>query len=1609
MSTTLFNTIVAFAAAAVTFVATDFNYGAAAAVFSLASLALTVLNPGTPSANLNDIRATKSAYGEFIAIPYNNVRLGANLVWASTVRAKKRGHGGYEYGQDLLYEICETTILGQHVTPTVQRIWLNHQLVYDIRPGAQLSNIVGLISGSNGVQVFKFYDGAPDQVPIPLLVENDGSGKVPAYRGVFTILCQNCPLHLYGNAVPSLEVELVVTTVLPNDTNYELFLDEHIRGASSLQPGTIIYVGKENLFPDWVNNKVYSGPRSGLNPAPQTSWYVCHDLMGNLISKVPVTQLLTLSGDNEIYPPNGTQIDQYVLCESYVRGVAGSHYSKLDLATGQQVAYMTPNANVTSTGQTIQVHFQIGGTNYVAMLMDEPSGSPNIEIINVDTMTSAGTGDVTYTGFYGNILIAGTNPDPDSIDLFFFHGAAASDYIGLEKINWSRTSGFTITHIANILPTTFEAGWGFLYNPDVGCWDPTDNTLIVVVEGEYSTFTDIYSQYHCVLAKINPATGALIWKYRMEGQPNGSDFFHNAFVRTIISGGVLLISDYYKILEIDTSDGSVITTHWVGYTDLSCGCCIGDMTQRRIALVYGGSSEKQYGAIAYTAAAPKLLMELPLGGATSFGHWQDPQAPYAYVLRERWDFAGMELAKIDISTGEVVASYFENYSVTYVPAYKALSANCTSVIGSYAGTKLYVWTQQNLGGGLYGVGLIEFDKATLARTNFWDFGSSTVGSVSAFFDNDGGGQCMDENGNFLVRILGFDTTGVSPNLLPSAAYIALVDTSLGTVSRIDLHTKGWGTGSKYRPSRGCFFDVLGQLHILAIPCANGSDTRQASAGVVFRHTVAGGLAPDVSVGTPYILAADNTIFYPQPVGSFAVFRGASYNIADNVAYIFKDNDNQQPYTAAKPVIKWNVALPEQSEHVVDDFPGNQYGSAWPEEKNGWSAVSSGSKYVNFWTDSTGPNDVSSKFIVLDVSNKSLTEYNIAANWYQIGDLLQGTSFHTLYVGATKTTILSIPSNGSGNDTYNSERVATYNIYPPETNRVSLETICKDISERTGTLVDADIDYSTLANTYPTGFSVNSRQTARSDIEGLQIGFLFDIIESDWKLKAVFRQDGVVATTIPEDDVVAQNETDRAFNFRDANSKELARWIDLSYFDYNRDYQVNIASARIGGGTQDDRNAQKISTPTVMTASEAVNTAIRIIEAGWSEAMTTKFQLPYKYLAYEPSDVVLLTRGILEFEVRLTTQGIGANWALDVEASKHDSGAYQAIGIPNSNNEFGTPAGGGGSSTSLNVVSPPIMLVMDTALLDEADDSPGMYLTAIPQFSFNVDGAQWFGADFERSLTSDFAVPNTVGSISLAPVSGVCQNALGNITRWEGWDRTNTLTIKLTSGTLTNLTDETDVWNFGTNLALIGNELIAFANCEQLQLGTWRLYNLLRGLKGTEQFISTHDANESFFLIDSTKYTNYTYGNSEIGQTRYYRASNDSPNQYSLTVTSPQTTRRLMPYAPYYFSASRDGSNNLTVSFLRRSRFVATSLLNDSPLGETSAVFEADIYSGTTIVRTITSTASAGGSVIDPSLMTVYYSAADQVTDFGSTQSSVHMKIYQKNATVGRGYPGDTTL
>jgi len=548
---------------------------------------------------------------------------------------------------------------------------------------------------------------------------------------------------------------------------------------------------------------------------------------------------------------------------------------------------------------------------------------------------------------------------------------------------------------------------------------------------------------------------------------------------------------------------------------------------------------------------------------------------------------------------------------------------------------------------------------------------------------------------------------------------------------------------------------------------------------------------------------------------------------------------------------------------------------------------------------------------------------------------------------------------------------------------TLGAIVADLLQAAG-LTGSDYDVSRLTETVE-GFTLTSPITVRNALEFLTTAYFFDLVESDGILKCVPRGNES-AQTIPEDDLIPSKKkgVQDVLEIVRAQELELPQRVNVTYIDRPFNYDpVTQTSQR---QTVKAVDQVTMNLPIVMGATQAKKIADITLYSAWKERTSFALKLPPKYVRIEPTDVLTVTVSGVAHEMRVVKTDMEANGVMKISAIAEDISSY----------DFYTAAG----ETSSNLTPP--VLVPDT--IAQFIDAPPLPTDTVQnqgllRIGVAADGANWNGAAIYRSDDGGESGGNSfnvlAGLDGAATFGTIITNLPAGI--FETWDLVNEVEVILTSGSLASVS-ELAVLN-GANAALIGSELVQFENAQLIGESTYKLTKLLRGRQGTEWAISSHQAGDRFMLITPALYAT-AIANNLIGRELFYKTVSVG-NSLGNTAESSfiYQGNNLKPFAPVHVSGSRDGSENLTINWVRRSR--VDGEWRDGvgiPLGEESEAYEVDILNGGSVARTIKITST-----------TASYSATDQITDFGSTQSSIDIKIYQLSAVVGRGYPAAATI
>lgn len=551
----------------------------------------------------------------------------------------------------------------------------------------------------------------------------------------------------------------------------------------------------------------------------------------------------------------------------------------------------------------------------------------------------------------------------------------------------------------------------------------------------------------------------------------------------------------------------------------------------------------------------------------------------------------------------------------------------------------------------------------------------------------------------------------------------------------------------------------------------------------------------------------------------------------------------------------------------------------------------------------------------------------------------------------------------------------------------LDDVVTQICERHG-LSEADIDVSELASEEVHGYLIGSAMSARAKLEQLAGAHFFDVTESEDKIAFRMRGRAPVAT-IDDADVIAGSE--EGFRHERNPDLELPRQVTVRFVSSDNgeyDSEVQPAFRRVSGATAET----SVDLAQLMSPDRARRIAHAHLYAAHLGRQTARRRLPMAYSDLEPTDVVNVPVAGELRTMRIKGKresSIAVDFDLVLEdASVVAQLAQGAARAP----VIATVIGRLGSAG---------LVLLDLPPLRESDNQLGRYVAAYP-----LDPDAWGGAI--AYLSTDGGVTwSEAATFNVAATVGFLATQLDGVTLsgpvpanedWADvlwWDEDSQIDVEMHSGTLASAT-EAQVYA-GQNAAVIGHgdeaEIIGFRDVTLVASRTYRLSGLLRGRRSTR--VRQHVIGTSFVLLDSTggvRFVPLTLQALSTGHTMRAVASGEAVSE-GTDYSSDFRGRSVLPLHPTLVQGERDGSGNLSVTWLPQNRFGSEWLDGMSvPLDEPVESYRVRVYasaSSTTVKREEVVTSA-----------TWAYSAADQIADFGTAQDPVYLSIAPLSELLG---------
>jgi HK97 family phage portal protein len=520
---------------------------------------------------------------------------------------------------------------------------------------------------------------------------------------------------------------------------------------------------------------------------------------------------------------------------------------------------------------------------------------------------------------------------------------------------------------------------------------------------------------------------------------------------------------------------------------------------------------------------------------------------------------------------------------------------------------------------------------------------------------------------------------------------------------------------------------------------------------------------------------------------------------------------------------------------------------------------------------------------------------------------------------------------------------------------------------------ADHVSGSLNGTVP-GYVIDHIMSARDALQPLELAYFFDSLESGGNITFRHRGQEAPAMTVSTDTMVEERPGSPLLSLTRGQETELPASAKIRFISGEDDYRQAVAEARRLAGAS-GRVAQA-DLPIVLEDGLAAGIAETWLFENWAARERASFTLPPSALALEPGDVVTLQQGAKTRSLRVTE--ISEHGAREITARGIDPDVYGRVGAPE---RLPRPF-------PVIQIGQPAAAFLDLPLLSGEEAPETGYMAAVQQ--------PWPGgvAVYASPQTSGYALkgvipaPATLGR-TLDPLYAGPEGRID----WAAKVR-----VKLSFGTLTSA-DLVSVGS-GVNLAAVRNadgdwEVIQFLNAVLVDVGTYELTGLLRGQGGTEGAMGAPVAAGALFVVLDSAVMQLPLGLNDINLPLNWRygPSNRGIGDASYAVTQHAFKglgRR--PLSPARVKGTRAVGGDLTVTWERRTRIGGDSWdVAEVPLGEDVEAYEIEIMSGAVVARTIAATSQ-----------NAVYAAAQQVIDFGSAQSAVSVRVYQKSALYGRG-------
>lgn len=553
---------------------------------------------------------------------------------------------------------------------------------------------------------------------------------------------------------------------------------------------------------------------------------------------------------------------------------------------------------------------------------------------------------------------------------------------------------------------------------------------------------------------------------------------------------------------------------------------------------------------------------------------------------------------------------------------------------------------------------------------------------------------------------------------------------------------------------------------------------------------------------------------------------------------------------------------------------------------------------------------------------------------------------------------------------------------------TLDEVVSTLCQRTGVLTASDIDVTDLSGITVNGMVVAEQAPAINSIMALAKVYLFDMIEEDYKIKFVLRENASITRSIPAADLQAHEVGQKPFEIQTttpANYKSPSVF-SATFRDIESDYQPGTVQIESPFGENSARVDMQF--PVALTTGEAYTALERISRATHNaEQGDISFQTTFKHSDLEVGQFVTATaEDGTSYTGRIVNKEAGRPGIVKFTIRPDILENYGAASI----------AYTGLSTTTVNPsFSSVVPIIVDSLGFTASEDGPGFWIGAYTAGDQDPGGVG-IQVSYDDGNTFLDLVNRRANVLACRCVDALGDGEPGFV------DGRESMTIHVLDGTPVTVTRAQLLSDQETNTFFYGApgrwEMVKIQTFTDNGDGTYEATDFLRGYKGTDHFMGQHEIGDMLIKFDRSLMVRYIPPADRFEETALIRMAGygNSGLRDVVDTYAPVTGNGALPLPPTAVTGYKADNGDWVLSWNRKARYGIEwknrfDVIQDDSIEE-YLIYILDTSADNIVLRTITVTNDT----------TYTYTDALQVTDFGATQGTLEFAIAKNSALYGAG-------